>query len=158
MEVFLLSKRIQKFSGMEDERIWAQWNHCFDRHLSCLEPVSCVFTLWVSSGLTVGSGCSLTAARCRYSFLPEFSPGLSSSRWRAAITDEGATSFVYWYVRKHTISHKPTNRLNALTLWYFSNFYEIQKEVNTEMYFHVWECSYILSVILRKFPTRIQWR
>ena len=37
----------------------------------------------------------------------------------------------------------------------FSQFlWDSKSEVNTEMYFHVWECSYVLSVILRKFPTR----
>ena len=44
-------------------------------HLSYLGPVSCVFTSWVSSGLTVGSGCSLMAARWQV-----FSSFLSSLR------------------------------------------------------------------------------
>ena len=34
-----------------------------DMHLSYLGPVSCVFTSWLSSGLTIGSGCSLMAAK-----------------------------------------------------------------------------------------------
>lgn len=33
----------------------------FDMHLSYLGPVACVFTSWVSSGLTMGSDCSLMA-------------------------------------------------------------------------------------------------
>ena len=37
-------------------------------HLSYLRPISCVFTSWVSSGLTRGSGCSLTAAKWQVFF------------------------------------------------------------------------------------------
>ena len=41
--------------------------------------VSCVFTSCVSSGLTVGSGCSLMAARWQVFFLPEFPQGSPSA-------------------------------------------------------------------------------
>ena len=51
-----------------DARLWVHWNHCFDMHLSYLGPVSCIFTSWVSSGLTTGSGCSLMAARWQVFF------------------------------------------------------------------------------------------
>ena len=37
--------------------------YTFDMHLSYLEPKSCVFTFWISSGFTIWSGCSLKAAR-----------------------------------------------------------------------------------------------
>ena len=47
----------------EDARIWAHWNHDFVMRPSYLGPVSCVFTSWVSSGLTTqGSRYSLMAA------------------------------------------------------------------------------------------------
>ena len=52
----------------EDARVWAHWNHSFDLHFSYLGPVSWVFTSWVSSGLTVGSGYRLMAARCQVCF------------------------------------------------------------------------------------------
>ena len=44
-------------------------------HLAYLGPVSCVFTCWVSSELTIRSDCSLMAARWQYSFLSEFPQG-----------------------------------------------------------------------------------
>ena len=52
-------------------------------HLTYLQPVSCIFTFWVSSGLTTGTSCSLPKARCRYTFLPSWvSSGLT---WRATV-------------------------------------------------------------------------
>ena len=57
-------------------------------HLSYLGPVSCAFTSWVSSGLTVGSGCSLMAARWQGFFPSWVSLRLTHSRWRAAIADD----------------------------------------------------------------------
>ena len=67
------------FYVWEDPRVWAHWNHSFDLHLSSLGPVSCVFTSWVSSGLTVGSGCSLVAPRWQV-FFPSWVPsGLTCS-------------------------------------------------------------------------------
>ena len=55
----------------EDTRVWAQWNFSSDRHLGYLQPVSCVFTSLASLALTIGSGCSLMAARWQvfFSFL-----------------------------------------------------------------------------------------
>lgn len=47
----------------EDAKVWAHWNHSFGVHLSYLGQVSCVFISWVSSQCTLGSGCSLLAAR-----------------------------------------------------------------------------------------------
>ena len=63
-------RNIAFFFVWEDTRVWAHWNHFFDMHHSYLGPVSCIFTSWVSSGLTIGSGCSLMAARWQvFSFL-----------------------------------------------------------------------------------------
>ena len=42
-------------------------------HLTYVEPASCAFTSWASWGLTIGSGCSLVAARWQaFLFIPEF--------------------------------------------------------------------------------------
>ena len=41
----------------EDARIWAHWNHSFDRHLNYPGPVSCFSPPWILSGCTVGGGC-----------------------------------------------------------------------------------------------------
>ena len=57
------------FFVWEDAGVWPHWNHSFDMYLSCLEPAFHVFTSWVSSGCTVGSGCSLMAARWQVFFL-----------------------------------------------------------------------------------------
>ena len=59
------------FYVWEDTRVWAQWNFSSDRHLGYLRPVSCVFTSLASLVLTIGSGCSLMAARWQvfFSFL-----------------------------------------------------------------------------------------
>ena len=60
--------------------------------------VSWVFISWVSSGLIIGSGCSLMFARWQV-FIPSWGPsGLTSSLMMTVI------SFVYWYGRKHFIS------------------------------------------------------
>ena len=56
--------------------------------LSYQGPVSCVFTSWVSSGLTVGSGCSLMAAGWQVCVPSWVSSGLTSSCWRTAFTDD----------------------------------------------------------------------
>ena len=57
-------------------------------HLCYLEPVSCVFTSWISLGLTIGSGCSLLAARWQ-GFFPSWVPSelTSSPSVVAAIYD-----------------------------------------------------------------------
>ena len=34
----------------KDAKVWAQWNHCFDIHLSYLGPVSCIFHILGSLG------------------------------------------------------------------------------------------------------------
>lgn len=44
------------FLRMEDARVWAQWSHSFDVHLSCLELVSCSFPSRVPSGITSVEG------------------------------------------------------------------------------------------------------
>ena len=46
------------FYVREGARVWTHGNHFSDRHLSSLGPVSCIFISWVSSGFTVGNGCS----------------------------------------------------------------------------------------------------
>ena len=81
-------RNLELFYIWEDSRVWAHWNHSFDMYLSYLGPVSCVFTTWVSSGLTVGSGCSLTAARWQVFFPFWVSSGLTGSCRRAATADE----------------------------------------------------------------------
>ena len=53
-------------------------------YLTHLEPVSCVFTSWVSSGLTVECGCSLMAARWQVFFPSWVSSGLTKSPWVVA--------------------------------------------------------------------------
>ena len=67
------------FCVWEDARVWAHWNYFSDMYLSSLGPESCVFTFWVSSELTVGTGCSPAAAVWLLldgnSFLPKFPQG-----------------------------------------------------------------------------------
>ena len=87
----------------EDAKDWAHWNHAFDIHLSYLGTVSCNFTSWAFSGLTFGSGCSLTAASPWVFFLPWVSPRLTSSP--SAVAAVAMTPFVHWYSRKYFISH-----------------------------------------------------
>ena len=43
----------------EHRRVWAHWNHSFDKHLTCLGPASYFSLSWIPSGRTVGccSGC-----------------------------------------------------------------------------------------------------
>ena len=63
-------------------------------NISYLGPVSCVFTSWVSSGLTIGSGCTLMAARWQVFFPSWISSGLTSSLLSvAAIADDWHTLF-----------------------------------------------------------------
>ena len=100
----------------ENVGVWADWNHCFDVHLSYLGPVSCVFTCWVPSGLTVGSGCSLMAARWLVFFSFQSFLRFTGSCWRAIIADV-CESVVYWYGRKYSISHPtPTKSESSLSL------------------------------------------
>lgn len=57
--------QVKQFSPFlwEDAKFWTHWNHSFDMDLSYLVPVSCIFTVWIFSGLALRSGCSPTAAR-----------------------------------------------------------------------------------------------
>ena len=88
----------------DDTRVWAHWNHSFQRYLSYLVPVSCVFTSRVPSGLTVGSGCSLMAAGWQV-FFPSWVPsGLTSSPSVVTVITKTVTSFVYWCGKKYSIS------------------------------------------------------
>ena len=103
---------------MEDARVWAYWNPSFGTHLSSLGPVSCVFTAEICSGLNIGSGCSLMAARWLVFFPSWVSSGLTSARWKAAITDEDDT-LVYWHGRKDSFSHSKY----AVEQNFFVNFY-----------------------------------
>ena len=65
----------------EDARLWTHWNSSSDMHLSFLGPVYCVFIFGVLSGLT-------------------------SSLWLVVQSLMTVTSFVYWYSKKCSISHK----------------------------------------------------
>lgn len=126
------------FYVWEDARVWADWNHPFDMHLSYLGPVSCVFTSWVSSGLT-------------------------SSEVAALMT---ITSFVYWYGRQYFISHCTCmffaalfimtpiwNQANPLTgewinkLWYV---HKSSKSVSNRNKLTHKQCDYFKSIILYK--------
>ena len=75
-----------------DAGVWAYWNLSFNIHVSYLGPISCVFPSWVSSGLIVGSSCSLMTARWQvfFSFLnyPRVHQLTSSLPAVAAITDD----------------------------------------------------------------------
>ena len=95
------------FYVWEDARVWAHWNHSFDMHLSSLGPVSCVFTSWVSSGLTVGSGCSLMAPRWQV-FFPSWVPsGLTSWPSIVAADDCDILCLLIW--RRYSVSQgEPT--------------------------------------------------
>ena len=67
------------------------------------------FHTWVSLGLTVGSGCSLTAVRWwvfSSSWVPRGSPAHHPWWLKLLMT---VTSFVYWYGRKCSISPKIPN-------------------------------------------------
>ena len=59
-------RNVGLFYVWEDARVWTHWNHSFHMHLSSLEPVSCIFTSWVSLELTgswrraaVADGCDI---------------------------------------------------------------------------------------------------
>ena len=73
------------------------------------KSLSFVFMSWASSGLTMESGCSLMADG-RQVFLPSWVPsGLTSSpSVMVAITDD-CDILVYWYGRRHSISHQGTH-------------------------------------------------
>jgi len=81
-------KEFSAFLYMRRYKSLGSGNHSFAMHLSYLGPVSCVFLFWVSPGLTIGNGCSLTAARWQEFFLSWVPTVLNGSRWRAAITSD----------------------------------------------------------------------
>ena len=62
----------------------------------CQYPVFC--PSWTSLELTIGSGCTPDAANHRYSSPSWVSLGLTSSHWRARITDD-CDILVYWSVQ-----------------------------------------------------------
>ena len=78
------------FYAREDARVWAHWNHSLDMHLSYLGPVSCFHILsFFFSGLNLGSGYSLVAARWQVFFPSWVSSGLISSPFTvAALPDD----------------------------------------------------------------------
>ena len=81
---YLKLRNLVVFYVWEDAVVWAHWNHSFDIYLTSLEPVSCVFTSWLSR-LTVEHDCGLMAARWQV-FFPSWVPsGLridgSCSHW-----------------------------------------------------------------------------
>ena len=47
-------KELVLFYVWKDARVWAHWNHSFNKHLSSLGPVPCAFSSWVSSECTSG--------------------------------------------------------------------------------------------------------
>ena len=79
----------------EDVRVWAHWNSSFDMHLSSLGPVSCVFSSWALSGLTVRKGYSLMAARWQVLFVSFLSSLRAHQLTCAAISDDCDTVFRY---------------------------------------------------------------
>ena len=82
-------------------------------------------TSWVSSGLTMGSGCSLMAARWQV-FFPSWVPsGLSSSRWRVAIAEDcDILCLLIWQETFHfpqawgADSEKKSENLTRHVLWF----------------------------------------
>ena len=103
------------FFVSEDARIWGLRNHSFERNMcwNYLGLVPFVFTSGVSSGLTVGSGCSLMAARWQVFFPSWVLSGLTSLFWSSAIAHD-CDILVYWYGRKHFISQS----LESFILFY----------------------------------------
>ena len=105
-------RNLALFYVWEDARVWAHWNQSFGMQPSYLGPVSRVSTSWVSSGLTIGNGCSLMAARGQV-FLPSWvSWGLTSSPSVVAGIPGDCDIFVIpsWYDRKYSISYLFTLR------------------------------------------------
>ena len=70
-------RNLVPFCVWEDARVWAQWNHSFELHLSSLGPVSCAFSSWVSSGAPLRGLQWLRAwwpASCLHPEFPQSSP------------------------------------------------------------------------------------
>ena len=82
----------------------AHWNLSFDMHPSYLGPVSCVFTSWVSSSCTLGSGCSLMTGRWQVFFV-SFLSSLGAHRHGCLQLLMTVTSCADWYGRQYFISH-----------------------------------------------------
>ena len=86
------------FSIWVNAGVWSHWNPSFDMHLSDLGPVShfCILC-FLSSGLTMGSDCSLMATWW-YSFLPEFPEGSPTPPSKVAVItdDEDIFCLLIW--------------------------------------------------------------
>ena len=106
-------RNLALFYVWKDARIWAHWNHSFDMHFLYQGPVFCVFTSWVSSGLTLGSGCCLLSVSMEriLSLLSTLRAHQLTFQWWMTVI-----SFVCWYGRKYSLSqhsgliHKRTHR------------------------------------------------
>ena len=85
-------KEFSAFLYMRRYKSLGSGNHSFAMHLSYLGPVSCVFLFWVSPGLTIGNGCSLTAARWQEFFVSFLSS--HSTQW---LTLEGWNHLWLWH-------------------------------------------------------------
>ena len=112
-------RNLALFYVWEDARVWAHWNQSFGMQPSYLGPVSRVSTSWVSSGLTIGNGCSLMAARGQV-FLPSWvSWGLTSSPSVVAGIPGDCDIFVIpsGYDRKYSISYLFTLRFSTRDAW-----------------------------------------
>ena len=92
-------KEFSTFLYMGRNKSWYAPQMC----VSGLGPVACIFTSWVFTGLTVGSGCSLVAVDGKYSFLHEFFWAHHVGGLQALII---VTSFVYRYERQYFICHR----------------------------------------------------
>ena len=68
-------KEFSTFLCMRRCKVWAYWNYPFDRHLSYLGPVSCVFSFWVPSGLTTGMAITRWLNGCSTLFFFSFTDG-----------------------------------------------------------------------------------
>ena len=99
-QIFLV-KEFSTFLYMGRNKSWYAPQMC----ISGLGPVSCVFTSWVSTGLTVGSGCSLVAVRWQVFFSSWVLLGTCAhvGGLQALII---VTSFVYRYERQYFICHR----------------------------------------------------
>ena len=77
---------------------------------SCLGPVSCFHIL-----VFLRTYCREWVLDGRYSFLSWVSSGLTSSHWRAAVTD-GCVILVYCHGRKYSISQHVTKKFSIETI------------------------------------------
>ena len=80
-------------------------------HFNSLRPAPCVFTPWVSSGLSVGSGCSLVAVRRQVFFL----------FWVPSVQFSHSVVFHSW--RSHGLQHaRPPSITNSWSLLKLMSF------------------------------------